>query len=332
MIRISTYKFSLTVSLTVVCLVTACVSEPPSPDSSSQAVIAEDRNATVDQAVGASKEQVATTAFYYDEKRLAEMRERGAYLVNAVASCGVCHSTVSDIPSSVSKVESGATKKVSLSGGKVFQDEWGNVVSSNITPDVKTGIGTFTVPQVMRAIRESVSKNGEPLSLVAHSGYRWMSDEDARSIATYLFSLPPVEKEITKRDVGMLSRNSWLFFPKHKEVAGYVPSLPKTETAGYGRYLALNVARCSFCHTISGQDSVSIEPRSEQFKELDRDGNPKILDRFDGGELSGKSKEKIISHLSRSPLNRNKMLCPTKGYNTMTPADKKAIAMFISKL
>ena len=62
--------------------------------------------------------------------------ERGAYLVTTIGSCGNCHSPRDAGGHIVPGPE--------LSGGFAFEDDVGHVVGPNITPDLGTGIGTWT--------------------------------------------------------------------------------------------------------------------------------------------------------------------------------------------
>ena len=107
----------------------------------------------------------------------------------------------------------------------------------------------YTRTQIKRALRSSIGKDSQALSLDLHSAYRWMSDYDATAIAVYLLSLPPASSPVERRVLGGFQRRSWGIFSQHREVAGYVPALPERPIPQYGRYLARSVAACAFCHT-----------------------------------------------------------------------------------
>ena len=68
-------------------------------------------------------------------------RERGAYLVNAVAVCGNCHTPRDAANTPIPGME--------LAGGREFDIEAGHIVGSNITPDRETGIGNWSVGQIV---------------------------------------------------------------------------------------------------------------------------------------------------------------------------------------
>ena len=163
----------------------------------------------------------------------------GIYLTS-VAACGSCHGKDPKEPNSP------------LSGGRPLKDQFGPVNAANITPDKETGIGGWTVNEIVRAMRTSVGKSEHALSLELHSGYRWMSDRDARAIATYLLASPPVKNGVDRRELGIFERKRLGLFTRYSTVEGYIPSPRRSGTPAYGRYLAKSVTNCGFCHTEAG--------------------------------------------------------------------------------
>ncbi|RMD85255.1 MAG: hypothetical protein D6808_05610 [Candidatus Dadabacteria bacterium] len=166
--------------------------------------------------------------------------KRGEYLVNSLAWCGFCHSP--------ERKPFGL-----LSGGVKLLDVYGEVLSPNITPDYKTGIGTFSLDQIVTAVRDSVSPGNRRFSPEFHAGYEWLSEIDALSIAAYLKSLDGVSRYIPKREIGFFDRNLKGFFRRSaREIPGYVPEVSENDRVEYGRYLVDHVARCGLCHTSEG--------------------------------------------------------------------------------
>lgn len=183
-----------------------------------------------------------------DPAQKAALVERGRYLATGLAACGSCHGVDSTQP------------ETPLAGGRKMADRFGDLVAPNITPDRETGIGAWNVPEVVRAIRSSIDREGRPLSIDLHSGYRWLSDEDSRAIAVYLLAQQPLANQVERRRLGGVERNRLGLFSQHSEVPGYVPA-PRVKGKGgvreatkveYGRYLASHVARCESCHTGGG--------------------------------------------------------------------------------
>jgi mono/diheme cytochrome c family protein len=160
--------------------------------------------------------------------------ERGEYIVRNVATCGHCHADGAD----------GV-----LSGGRAFSN-WrlGTVRASNITPDVATGIGTWSDAEIMRAIRNGVDRHGRVLApVMPYAWFSGMSDRDALSVSRYLRTLQPI-RNIVRQDHNLIyAIGEMLFLGPEQTQRPIAPT--RSATAEYGEYLALNVALCADCHT-----------------------------------------------------------------------------------
>lgn len=104
---------------------------------------------------------------------------RGAYLVNSVMACTDCHTPID--PSS------GAPQMDKyLAGGQPYEGPWGIVYGGNITPDVETGLGSWSEAEIRRALISGLSRDGRRLILMPWYAYASLTDEDADAIAYYL--------------------------------------------------------------------------------------------------------------------------------------------------
>src|SRR6266571_3164253 len=109
----------------------------------------------------------------------AALAARGRY-VFSVASCAMCHG-------------------LDGSGGlKVDWKPFGTLWVRNITPDSATGIGRWSDPEIARAIRAGVSRDGRALHW---QGMTWdhasnWDEEDVRALIVYLRALPPVRHAV----------------------------------------------------------------------------------------------------------------------------------------
>jgi mono/diheme cytochrome c family protein len=168
---------------------------------------------------------------------------RGKYLVEALTGCPACHSPVDesrpgDFPQDALKF-----------AGRVFPPESGfpgSVVAPNITPDAETGIGRWTDGEVVRAIREGVTRDGTPLfPLMNYPEYRRLSDDDALAIVAYLRTQKPV-----RRDVGRTRLNfpvNMLIRTAPQPLEGSPAGLP---AGGVERGRAMiKLMLCGECHT-----------------------------------------------------------------------------------
>lgn len=176
--------------------------------------------------------------FAPNEKR----RARGQYLTEGLLQCFVCHSERDwSLP--------GAPPMIGRKGaGLVWRDDGKTrLVAPNLTPDRKTGAGTWTDDMFARAIREGVGHDGRLLhpAMPYHSFSR-LSDEDLASVVVYLRTLPPVRNPLpqTVQSAEELRRNSDGPHP----ILAAVPEPDLSILIARGRYLA-GLADCAGCHT-----------------------------------------------------------------------------------
>jgi hypothetical protein len=180
--------------------------------------------------------------------------ERGAYLVNHVLLCNDCHSERDwTLYSGPAKPPLGAgrpcmdkdTKAVGINFGTGGFP--GRLCIRNITPDVESGIGGWTDGEIVRAMREGVSRNGEALfPIMPWFMYQYMSDEDAAAVIAYMRAQPAVKSFRPDRQLDFPLNIIFRFYPKPLD--GPVASVSPGDTVAYGKYLS-KIARCEFCHT-----------------------------------------------------------------------------------
>jgi len=114
-----------------------------------------------------------------------EMIARGQYLVG-IMSCGDCHTPgyFYGAPDSTRK----------LSGSEMgWVGPWGTSYPRNLTPEPETGIAAWSEDDIMNALRQGKRPDGTALMPpMPWPNFAYLTDEDARSIAKYLKSIPPV--------------------------------------------------------------------------------------------------------------------------------------------
>ena len=121
--------------------------------------------------------------------------ERGRYLVNAML-CPLCHTPISP--------DTGAylTNAFLAGGMRVTAYPWGVWYSRNLTPDTQTGLGRWSEKDVVTAVTRGITPDGRRLDPFAMP-WTWFSrltEADARAIAFYLKSLPPVVNAVPPRE------------------------------------------------------------------------------------------------------------------------------------
>ena len=168
---------------------------------------------------------------------------RGEYLYHRVAVCGDCHSQRDYTRFGGPVVEGGEGV------GFSFPQELGlpgTVVAPNITSDKESGVGNWTDGEVIRAIREGVSRDGKALfPMMPYAEFRHMSDEDVYAIVAYLRTLPPVKNVLPRSQINFPVS---MFIKSVPKPAGLVPSVERSNQLKYGEYLT-KLGGCGGCHT-----------------------------------------------------------------------------------
>jgi mono/diheme cytochrome c family protein len=165
--------------------------------------------------------------------------ERGRYLTEGLLQCFVCHSDRDW------KSPGGPPLQNKKGAGHVWEDRpW--LVAPNITPDEKTGAGTWTDDMFARAIREGIGHDGRVLHPQMWYGpFRNLADEDLASIIVYLRSLPPVNNPLPQTQIPD-ERKTTLTAPPPLTEAVAQPDV--STPVKRGAYL-VRIADCQGCHT-----------------------------------------------------------------------------------
>jgi mono/diheme cytochrome c family protein len=166
---------------------------------------------------------------------------RGAYLVNAVTPCLVCHSEMNP-------GEFGVPKPGSEGAGQPwFEPELPWLTATNITSDRETGAGSWSDDALGRAVREGISHDGRALfPLMPYARFREMSDEDLASVIAYIRSLPPIRKALPPSAIPFPVNRLINGAPQPVDGAVAEPDLSTPEKRG--KYIT-TLAVCADCHT-----------------------------------------------------------------------------------
>src|ERR1700749_3096795 len=104
--------------------------------------------------------------------------DRGRYL-SILSDCASCHT----VPQ----------KNQPFAGGRPIETPFGSIVAPNITPDLQTGIGSWTDDQFDNAVRKGIGRNGERLyPAMPFNAYTKMSRQDVMAIRAYLSTVTAV--------------------------------------------------------------------------------------------------------------------------------------------
>jgi mono/diheme cytochrome c family protein len=161
--------------------------------------------------------------------------ERGRY-VAAAANCAACHTR-----------EGGEA----YAGGRALATPLGTIHSTNITPDRRTGIGTWSAADLKRALREGVAADGRHLfPAFPYTFYTRMTDADIADLYAYLRTLKPVRYVPPANDAAFRMR--WTMAPwkaLNLDVGAYRPDPAQSAEWNRGAYLVQGPGHCGACHT-----------------------------------------------------------------------------------
>ena len=123
---------------------------------------------------------------------------RGRYLATQVGLCVECH-TKHDIDGPTALDET-----VIFQGGEEFPLTFGAIMatarSKNLTPDMTTGLGTWTIDDIIKVLKQGKDKMDKgicpPMPVGPMGSYGGLTTQDARDIAHYLKSIPAVQNMV----------------------------------------------------------------------------------------------------------------------------------------
>jgi len=175
------------------------------------------------------------------DKPLATQISQGQTLLN-LGNCLACHT------------ERGQPLGA---GGRAFETPFGSVYSSNLTPHMAQGLGTWQADDFWRALHYGKSKDGRLLTPVfpyKHTTLITRDDSDAMFAA-----LKTLQPETTQKPIPKVSES--LAWPYNSAVAiaiwrslffssgTYKPQDSKSNEWNRGAYLAQGLGHCAACHS-----------------------------------------------------------------------------------
>jgi mono/diheme cytochrome c family protein len=186
-----------------------------------------------------------------------ELLQSGAYLARA-GDCITCHT---------------APEGKAFAGGLQLNTPIGQIYSTNITPDLETGIGRYREDDFVKVMREGVAKDGHRLyPAMPYTSYARLSQEDLAALyAWFMQGIEPVR--IPNRQTHLtwpLSIRSlmavWntLYFKKGE----YSVDPGKSLSWNRGAYLVQGLGHCGGCHTprgIAGQEKADNERNGRHY-------------------------------------------------------------------
>lgn len=119
-------------------------------------------------------------AFKPDPAQSAEWN-RGAYLVEGLGHCGMCHTAINAF--------GGSSESEAFQGGLIPMQNW---YAPSLTSNKEAGLGDWSITEISDLLKTGVSQRGAvygPMAEVVYNSLQYMNDEDTRAMAVYLKSL-----------------------------------------------------------------------------------------------------------------------------------------------
>jgi len=156
-------------------------------------------------------------------------------------SCGTCHASP------------GQPDETRLGGGLALTSGFGTFYMPNISSDPTDGIGGWTVPQFVLAMREGVSPAGEnEYPAFPYTSFQRMKADDLRDLLAYIKTLPPVAGKARDHDLKFpftMRRGVGLWRLVFLDGKPLPPDTQKSAGWVRGRYLVEGPGHCAECHS-----------------------------------------------------------------------------------
>lgn len=171
----------------------------------------------------------------------AEAIKRGEYLTR-LGDCIACHTAS----------EAGAAP---FAGGLPIPTPFGTFYTPNITPDRKTGIGTWSQEDFVRVMHEGIRADGSnSFPAFPYVYFNRVDSEDLKDIWAYLQAIPPVEKKNKGNTLPFpfdvrFAQYGWKLLFFYPGSGSFTPDPKRSEAWNRGAYLVEGLGHCSMCHT-----------------------------------------------------------------------------------
>jgi mono/diheme cytochrome c family protein len=106
---------------------------------------------------------------------------RGAYLVEGLGHCGMCHTAINAL--------GGSSDSQAFEGGLIPMQNW---YAPSLTSNKEAGLGDWTIQEITDYLRTGVSSRGAvygPMAEVVYNSLQYLNDDDIRAMAVYLKGL-----------------------------------------------------------------------------------------------------------------------------------------------
>jgi nicotinate dehydrogenase subunit B len=172
-------------------------------------------------------------ATVYSEATIARGRQ-----LAALGDCAVCHTE---------------TNGTVNAGGRAIETPFGIIYSTNITPDIETGIGAWSYPAFERSMREGIHRDGRHLyPAFPYTHFAKTSDADLQALYAFLMAQVPVRAD--NRETALAFPFNWRPLMAGWNALFHRPGLFEADVTqsaiwNRGAYLVEGLGHCSACHS-----------------------------------------------------------------------------------
>ena len=122
---------------------------------------------------------------------------RGAYLVQGLGHCAMCHTAINAL--------GGSSESKAFEGGMIPNQNW---YAPSLTSNREAGLGNWSIKDITDLLQVGVSHRGTvygPMAEVVYNSLQYLSDEDVEAMAVYLKALPQRDQEVVPSSERLVS-------------------------------------------------------------------------------------------------------------------------------
>ena len=125
---------------------------------------------------------------YQPDPRETAQWNRGAYLVQGLGHCAMCHSAINAL--------GGSSESAQFEGGMIPNQNW---YAPSLTSNREAGLGDWPVKEIADLLQVGASHRATtygPMAEVVYDSLQYLTDDDAEAMAVYLKALPKRDSEV----------------------------------------------------------------------------------------------------------------------------------------
>lgn len=124
---------------------------------------------------------------YTADPKQSTQWNRGAYLVQGLGHCAMCHTAINML--------GGSSESKAFEGGMIPNQNW---YAPSLTSNQEAGLGNWAIKDIADLLQIGVSHRATvygPMAEVVYNSLQYLSDADAEAMAVYLKALPQRDAE-----------------------------------------------------------------------------------------------------------------------------------------